>query len=408
MNDEWDLVWRLRRTPRIFERLEAATGSELHLQDRLRREFPDDLVRAALSLAELRRKAAGKFSRAESMWFDRRGLQQSTPEAVARHKARRFEGAVCDFCMGIGSDAIALAERCEVLGFDVSPAQCLRARWNAEAYRVDSRLNIACADVETLAWPEPTDHPAIGARRCPPSVGARLVHVDPDRRHGRRGSRSRRVEDALPGLPALRRIMRAFDGGAVKLSPAANFVNKFTDVEIELVSLSGEAREATIWFGSAATPGLWRATVLPAGETLAGDPLAFQAEVTPLGRYVYDPDPAVVRAALVDLLAEQTGLNRLDEAEEYLTSDRLVESPFVQAFEVLAELPNNQREIRRYFRGGGFGQVEIKCRRVPARADAVRRKLPLQGDRPAVLIFARLMGKARALVCRRLSSSAAS
>ncbi|MCH7688393.1 MAG: methyltransferase domain-containing protein [Planctomycetes bacterium] len=383
MNDEWALLWKLRQTPRIFERLEAESASELQLQGRLRCEFPDDVVRAALTLSELRRKAAKKFSRADSMWFDRRGLEQSTSETVARHKARRFSGRVCDFCTGIGSDAIALAAHCDVIGVDINPTQCLRARWNAATYGVQSRLQVVCADVEQLAF------------------HGGLLHVDPDRRTAADGSRSLRVEDSVPTLEALRQIMRGFDGGAIKLSPASNFAGKFTDVEIELVSLSGEAKEATIWFGEPATPGLWRATVLPADVTLAGDPLEATAEIAPVGRYVYDPDPAVVRAGLIDLLAEQTGLKRLDESEEYLTSDRLIDSPFVTAFEILAELPNNEREIRRFFRGANFGQLEVKCRHIPIQADVVRRRLSLEGDQPGVLMFARLSGKARVLVCRR-------
>jgi len=185
------------------------------------------------------------------------------------------------------------------------------------------------------------------------------------------------------------------------LSPAGNFADKFPGAEYELVSLAGECKEATVWFGELAGEVSWRATVLPAGETLAGEPLVIRTDVRPLGGTLYDPDPAVVRAGLVDLLAEQLELGRLDDAEEYLTSDRLVESPFVRSFEVLAELPNNEREIRRYFRKSDFGQVEIKCRHIPIQPEAVRRKLSLTGTEPAVLLFARIAGKARAVVCRR-------
>jgi hypothetical protein len=66
-------------------------------------------------------------------------------------------------------------------------------------------------------------------------------------------------------------------------------------------------------------------------------------------------------------------------------------------------LPNNDREIRRYFRGAGIGRLEIKCRRIPIDVESLRRKLPLSGQKAAVLIFARLNGRARALVCRRVS-----
>jgi hypothetical protein len=72
---------------------------------------------------------------------------------------------------------------------------------------------------------------------------------------------------------------------------------------------------------------------------------------------------------------------------------------------VLADFPNNDREIRAYFREGKFGQVEIKCRHIPIRAEEVRRKLPLTGREAAVLVFARVAGRSRAVVCRRLASA---
>jgi len=48
--------------------------------------------------------------------------------------------------------------------------------------------------------------------------------------------------------------------------------------------------------------------------------------------------------------------------------------------------------------------VEIKCRRIPVRAEDVRRRLPLNGSRPGVLIFARIADKARAVVATRIEA----
>ncbi len=382
---EWDALHALRNDPRILPLVEAAAGSELQLQKQLRRDFSDPVVRAAISLVELRRRAGVKFSRASQMWFDRRGLEQSTSEPVARHKAQRFYGSVADFCCGIGADSIALAANCDVVAIDSSPLACLRTTWNAAVYECDARVSVVCGDVELF---EASD---------------RLVHIDPDRRaHG--STRSVHIEDYVPGLPYLQAAASRLKGGAIKLSPAANFGGKFAAAEIELVSLRGECKEAVVWFGALAGTAPWRATVLPSGETLAGDPMEFFVDQSPPQRYLYDPDPAVVRAGLVDAAASRLGLCRLDREEEYLTGSAWVESPFVQGFELIAELPNNPREIRQYFRASRAGQVEVKCRRIPIVAESIRRKLPLPGDEPLVLIFARLGGRARALVGRRLAT----
>ncbi len=387
MNDEVQRLLQLRESALVFRRLEEVQGTELQKQRQLREEFPEEIVRAAFGLQELRERAKDKFSRADRMWFDRQGLEQATAEIVARHKAKRFSGPVWDLCAGIGGDSIALAARGEVLAIDRNPAACLRICWNAEVYGVEDRVQTQTADVEQILGTS-TERP-------------QRIHLDPDRRASGRG-RSLRIEEGQPGLPFLKTVMETVPGGAIKLSPAANFLGKFPEAELELISLHGECKEATVWFGELAEPGTWRATVLPANETLSGHPLDALCDIGPLGKFLYDPDPSVVRAGLVNLLAEATSLTRLDDAEEYLTSEVYRESPFVRGFEVLAELPNNDRAIRNFFREAPVGEVEIKCRHIPIQAEAVRRKLPLNGTGKAVLVFARIQGKTRAVVCRRI------
>ena len=384
-NDECRVIRALRNAPEIFEQIAKYQGSELGLQVALRRQFPDDMVRAAVSIHELRRRAAAKFTRADRLWLDRKGLEQATSEAVSVYKAKRFEGAVWDLCCGIGGDASALAARCQVTAVDLNPAACLRTKLNAEVYDVADRVETICQDV----------------LHTPISTG--LVHIDPDRRTGS-GGRVSRLEDYVPGLDFLNELMPRCRGGAIKISPASNFGGKFPAAEVELISYHGECKEATIWFGELVQESPFRATVLPAGESISGHPLQVAVPVMPLDRYLYDPDPAVVRAGLVDVLAEQLGLSRLDAAEEYLTSSHCVQSPFVQTFETVAEMPNNDRELKAWVRSAGIGQIEIKCRHLSVQAETVRRKLSLTGTAPAVVVYARLNGKARIIAARRIAS----
>jgi hypothetical protein len=387
--DDVSLLERLHNCPELFERIRSLRGNELAIQKQLRTEFADDLVRAGLLLHDLRRRGCAKFSRAVRMWFDRTGLEQATSESVAQHKSKRFTGAadVVDLCSGIGADSIALASHSRVVAIDARPASEVMARWNAEAYGVAEQIRGEVGPAEDV------------------DLGDRPFHIDPDRRPG--GQRSLKIEDHQPGLEFLQQLTTHPAGGAIKLSPASNFGGKFPGCEIELVSLDGECKEAIVWCGPLKTATDWRATVLPAGDSLTGDPWSAVSQQSPLQRYLFDPDPAVVRAGLVDVLCESAGLARLDREEEYLTASEPVSSPFGQTFEVVAELPNNEREIRNWFRQANCGQVEIKCRRVPVVPEKVRKHLPLEGTQALVLIYARIAGRTHAVVCRRLGSQPA-
>lgn len=400
MNASCDPVatWeRLRHTPQLIAELSGqrvGRETELRLQTRLRERYPADVVRAAVELIQARQRAREKFTRADRMWFDRRGVEQATDESVARHKARRFAGqrVVLDLCCGIGGDSIALAQQAPVIAVDEDPLACWFTRRNAEVYEVDARTQVVCADVRTLS-------------------GTAAVHIDPDGRAPRRAGsatavRHRRLQELRPPLEELRELMSQYRSGAIKLSPAANFHGAFTDVEIELVSLRGECKEATVWFGSLRGEAPYRATVLPAGESLAGDPLAALAPVEPPGEYLYDPDSAVVRAGLVDVLAERLGLARMDADDDYLTSDRLILSPLATPLRILDALPNNERAIRNALRRYAFSHVEVRHRRVKiSRPQRLLKGLPRGKAPPGVLVFARVAGRVTATIAQRVNQT---
>jgi len=382
LNDECRLLLELKDHSRIFARIAESSESELRLQAELRKDYASGIVSAAIAQAELRRKASQKFDRSGFMWFDRQGLEQATAEIISRHKSERFSGEVWDLCCGVGGDSISLAQNCFVQAVDVNPANCLRTWSNADVYECQKSLNVHCEDVTSL------------------NLSQSLVHIDPDRRPG--AKRVIRIEDAEPGLDYLQELIRVARGGAIKLSPASNFIGKFPAAEIELTSFHGECKEATVWFGELRGTGVYRATSLPSGETIAGDPLMAYCHVSPLQKYLFDPDPAIVRSGLIELLAEQYDLYRLDDAEEYLTGDHLPDTAFLRSFEVIDHLPYRDKEIRKYFRKSDFGQLEIKCRHIKVPIESLRRKLDLSGEQAGVLVVARERGNARAVICRRL------
>ncbi|HQX50491.1 MAG TPA: class I SAM-dependent methyltransferase [Planctomycetaceae bacterium] len=385
-DEDSTLLRYLKASPEIFAAIAASSASELSSQRKLREAFDEALVRAALSVHDARQRAVKLLPNANKLWLTRVGLEQSTSWQVATHKAERFLACdhVFDLCSGIGVDAAAIAEKTTVTAIDSAPAMCLRTQWNAEIWHRADRLQTQCADVTNIDWT------------------GKIVHVDPDRRSGR-DRPTKRLEFYQPNLEWMQQLSRTTTGGGIKVSPASNFLQKFPGCEIELISLHGECREATVWFGSLAGEHTFRATVLPSGETISAEPLSAWTNVVPaVAEFIFDPDPAIVRSGLLDVMAEQQGLCRLDAEEEYLTGSAVLASGFVTAFQVEAVLPGHVKDLKRYLLASPSSQYEIKCRRIPTDADQVRRQLPTGDGPPRVIIFARIAGRSNAIVARRV------
>lgn len=363
-------------------RLDPTPEAFLALAQRLARLYPERLARLALEQALFRQRARAKFPRPDQMYFTRQGLEQATPAAVAVHRAGRFQGseALFDLCCGLGSDALAFAERHRVHAIDLDPLCTALLRLNAAALGYGGRIHPVVGDVTRLPW-------TFGA--------ADYAFFDPSRREAHR--RLRRPEQYQPPLSTLRHWCDRVSGLAVKVSPAierqalADFV-----CETEFVSLDGELKEATLWFGELRTSPV-RATVLPGGHTLAEEPQPPRQLSRPLA-YLYEPDPAVLRAGLVANLAERLDAAQLDPTIAYLTAPRLTATPFARAYEVLDHFPFGRNRLQAALDTWGAGEVVLKKRGSPVDTEALARQLKLRGDRLLTVILTRLSGEAVALI----------
>lgn len=382
----------------LLDRVAAVAAPGPADLERWRREASPELVAAAMRLAEARRKGATKFTHAASLWLDPVGVEQATAEAVAQHKAERFDprAIAVDLCSGIGGDAVALARRCRgVLAVDRDPGMARRVDWNARVHGVEARLLALQGNAARFAIP----------------AGA-LVHVDPDRR-ANRDRRARRIEDYVPSFADLVAIARRAAGGAVKVGPASDFDRLATALpgaEVELVSLDRECKEATIWFGALAGGGVARrATALPAGFswTDRDGPAEAVSIADSVDRLVFEPDPALTRAGLIDGFAAAHALGRLAPGVDLLTGPAELSSPWLIPFEVEDIAPLDRRRLRRLVRDRGIAIAEIKVRGLGPdwQAERLRRELappPDPGPRRTLLLVAGPRS-GRAILARRLA-----
>lgn len=354
----------------------------------LRKEFSPELASAALETILLRQRARAKFSRAEQMYFTREALEQASGELVARHRSERYahaDGPIYDICCSIGGDALQLAEAGSVVGFDIDSLRLAIAEVNAAVYARTERISFALGDARS--WDVP--HNA-------------QIFFDPARRSG--GRRHWQPEDYEPPLSLIESWLSRAAGIGVKVAPGIDYDSLPYDCEVEVVSVAGEVKEACLWLG-ALRRSTRSAVLLPHGYTLHATPTPPTPVVAPLS-YLYEPDGAVIRAHLVEQLAERLSAAKIDESIAFLTSDSLVHTPFARAFQVLETMPFNLKRLRARLRELEVGQVVVKKRGSPIDPQVLEKQLRLHGSHALTIVLTHVQGQPSVLLCEPVVQAA--
>ena len=347
----------------------------------LRRRFADRTT-ALVQTTVLRRKAVAKFGERASGWlFTDEALQQATTADVARHRARRLTGRVVhDATCSIGTELAALRDTADyVVGSDLDEVRLAMAHHNVAGV------------------------PLCRADALRPIVGAQAVVIlDPARRSG-----GRRRFDPRAYTPPLDELGTVYRGRAtvVKCAPGIDFEAVRAlgfDGEIEVISTGGSVREACLWSAELAGPGVrQRATVLDLGEDITdADP--DDCRTAAPGRWIIDPDGAVVRAGLVRQYAARHGLWQLDPDIAYLTGDQLPAG--MRGFEIIDRVALREKVLRQTLSALDCGPLEILVRGVDVDPDVLRRRLRLSGSQSLAVVILRMgagtASRSAAFICR--------
>lgn len=370
-----------------------------------------------ISLAQARTRARAKFGeRARTLMLTQEAAEQATRPVIAHYRAQRLRpvaGTVADLGCGIASDsAVYAADRGAVVAVELDP---LTASFAAKNLELCPQARVYSGDVTGYVHGELLD--AAGE-----PVG--MVWMDPARRElrGAKKAHTERLFDPEAFSPPFSFVLNLARTGVpmgVKLGPGfphegipspediASEANPNPRVEAEWIQSEGSLAELVLWFNALAQEGVARSATsvheLPMEETIphegtaetgallpAYEAVSFRSPLTAEeakqsvdvpaslpqpGDYLLEPAPAVVRSHLVAEFAQSIGAHLLDEHLAYLYSAELVEHPLVACYEVLEEIPLQEKQLKRWVREQGFTALTIKKRGVDIVPEQLRARL---------------------------------
>lgn len=376
---------RGRASLAAFAESDLSEANTLPLLSRLRQSLTLPQASALLQTLKLRAKAKSKFPRhGQAMLFTDSALQQASHPVIRRYRARLIESrSALDLGCGIGSDTLAFAGAgAQALGLDIDPVRIAIARHNAAVMNLEPRFEVA--DV----------------RQSIPA-GYDFIFFDPGRRDAR-GRRIRDVERYEPPL-SLAKDWRA-DDICVKLSPAIDLrqLEAYGGC-LEFISVAGALTEALLWLRRPAAPPFATKLIDNAVYHLFQRAVERTA-VAPPKRWLFEPDPAVLRAGLLRQLAQALGATLLDESIAYLTANDRRDTPWGRYWAVLDWMPFQLKRLRRYLVERGVGRLTVKKRGFPMAPEELIARLRLKsGNEARVLVMTRHHGKPIAIICREPS-----
>ncbi len=247
------------------------------------------------------------------------GLQLATPEIVAKYIAKRLKtDIIADLGCGIGGQVIFFAKECKkVYAVERNTEKLEYAKQNCKLYDV--------SNVEFILGDALSED--VKARVS----GADIIFSDPARPLS---EKERTLENLEPPIIEILKIYSDITTRFAFHAPPQIAPERLAfDCEREYLSLNGQLNRLTLYFSDLKI--CERSAVVLPGEARLCSSDAPVIKTGALGEYVYEPEPSVVKAKLLDELAQtiteagkEIFFYKGDEQRTLLTSSNLIESPF--------------------------------------------------------------------------------
>lgn len=312
----------------------------------VRKKFPHwplPLIGLVCEQSELRKKALKKFTHSQKMLFTKKSLEQSTSEELAIYTASLFKNSeeILDVCSGIGGNSIGLQNKFSQVS-TIEPDALLNAihEYNLKLYYPHIKINRLICELKNEHFRE---HP--------------FIFIDPDRRAT--GKKSYSIDDHAPDINLILENSKFSKEIIIKLSPminadqtASGFSPLYLADEMELKQnlwLGGNLSENPITFAILFNGKIYDSLHLPDQQNLADN-----------GEYLYEINPAIIKASESFTFAQKYQLTQISESTKTFTGQLQNLYPFANCWKILLQEPFQSKKLTAMLQSLPFDRFEIK------------------------------------------------
>jgi hypothetical protein len=367
----------------LIKKYQDSSDSDLYRELMKSPSTKNPYLSAAVTLIKLRKKALGKFSKSSEMFFTPLSLEQSTGEEIARYIAARFghPKKIVDLTCSIGGNLIFLAAQAEqAVGIDKNEINIALAKLNSALYKQDKNIKFICGDAYDNIISD-----------------ANAFFIDPSReRSGKTKTKS--ILNCEPNLiKIIPEIFKVSQNLGVKISPAFDYQEiKLlpSEPEIEIISEDNVCKVVMLWFGDFKT--CRRRATCFIGEKVFSyqkkDSLKSVKVVAEPLAYLYEPNKAIIKAHLIEEIAEEFALDKVNRQTSYLTSNKLIQKDkeLFRIWKIINCAPFSIKEIKAELKLKKIERINIITKRFPQKPAELYKKLKIKEGSDYFLIVTAL------------------
>ena len=325
-------------------------------------------------------------------------LEQCSSEAAAKFKASLLQGrSLADLTGGLGVDTYYLSQHFQQIDYVEQQVElCDLARHN---------FTILNASIQV--WNETAED---YLRRC---EAKDCIFIDPARRD-EHGYKTVSIADCTPDVTALQDLLlEKASKVMVKLSPMLDISKALVDLrhvkEVHVVAVANECKELDFVLerGFQGEPQLVCVNLLahqPEVRFTVEEENGCQGHLADcVSNYLYEPNPAVMKAGCFKLLTERYGIRKLHKNSNLYTSERLVSDFPGRIFEVEGWAPYNKKVKQVLL--SDVEKASIAVRNFPLTVAELRKAMKI-GDGDETYLFANtLRGEHKVIIRTKKTAS---